>query len=233
MQITSPSPCPRSSPHGFADPYIHLRGVSQATTAPIRLDGAISLFGYYGNVPTSLVLWTPFLYRCSEPLFRPCLIRCANTGCPVDGCICASSQPRAQPLLTTYSQLGTISLLFRQTNIIWIIYVFAFHQISCLQWLRTHESQQLEDEMPLSKLYNPSALSASLCRCILVASLLKSHWYQGDIPQSIGSTLRLTKQLLPRLFPCASVCAAFVCFLVWNGGIVLGLYYYWDRLTRP
>lgn len=178
MQVTAASSRSRSSPYGFANSYIHLRGVSQAATPSNRLDGAISLFDHYGNVPTSLVLWTPFLHRRSEPLFCPCLIRRANTGRPVDGCVCASSQPRAYPPLTASLQLGAISLLFRQTNIIWIIYVFAFHQISGLRWLRSHELQS-GDEKPLSKLYDPSALSASLCRWILVASLSNLIGIQG------------------------------------------------------
>lgn len=91
MQVTTASPHPRSSPHGVADPYIHLRGVSQAAAPSVRPDGAVSLFGHYSNVSTALVLWTPFLHRRSEPLFCPHLIRRANTGRPVDSCIGARS----------------------------------------------------------------------------------------------------------------------------------------------
>ena len=65
MQVTPTSSGSRSSPHGFANPYIRLRGVSQATSPPIRLDGAISVFDYHSTVPTPLVLWIPFLHRCS------------------------------------------------------------------------------------------------------------------------------------------------------------------------
>lgn len=165
MQATAASSHSRSPPHGFPNPYIHLRGVSQATAPSVRLDGAVSLFDHYRNVPTALVLWTPFLYRRSEPLFRPRIVRRANTGRSVDSCVCAGfSQLRALSLFITYSQLGAISLLFRQTNIIWILYIFAFHQISCLRWLRTNKSQQSADGNSRSKPYDPPALSASLCK---------------------------------------------------------------------
>ena len=89
MQVTAASSHSRSSPHGFANPYIHLRGVSQATAPSVRLDGADSLFDHYSNVPTALVLWTPFLHLRSEPLFCPRVVRRANTGRPVDSCVCA------------------------------------------------------------------------------------------------------------------------------------------------
>ena len=89
MQATAASSHPRSPPHGFSNPYIRLRGVSQATAPSVRLDGAVSLFDHYSNVPTALVLWTPFLHRRSESLFCPRIVRRANTGRSMDSCVCA------------------------------------------------------------------------------------------------------------------------------------------------
>jgi hypothetical protein len=179
MQVTAAPSRSRSSHHGVANPYIKLGGVSQATAPSVRLDGAISLFDHYNNVPTTVVLWTPFLHRRPKPLFRSRLFRCANTGCPMDSCACAFSPHGAWPLLTTVSQLGAISLLFRQTNIIWIIYIFAFHQISCLRWLRADGLQQSVDRKHSSKPYDPPALNASLCMWTLEAFLLNLTSIQG------------------------------------------------------
>ncbi|KAH7915149.1 glycosyltransferase family 59 protein [Hygrophoropsis aurantiaca] len=91
--------------------------------------------------------------------------------------------------------LGGISCVFRQTNIIWIVYAYAASQLMHLRFKRG----------PVT-LHDPPALSAG----------------PYDLVRSITSAPSALRELLPSFVPYTLVFAAFGVFLRWNGGIVLG-----------
>ncbi|PVF95067.1 hypothetical protein CPB86DRAFT_739413 [Serendipita vermifera] len=92
--------------------------------------------------------------------------------------------------------LGLWSLFFRQTNIIWILYIFAFHNVFKLRWAREASNN----------LHDPPALRASFV----------------DLGRSIWSIVWAIPSLLIEFLPYGLLSLAFAVFVVWNGGIVLG-----------
>lgn len=115
----------------------------------------------------------------SAPFIRRCLL-CVDSNAPLIS-----------------SQVGATSLLFRQTNVVWVLFIVCTSLISQLRAIG---------------LADPSAANsspASLIRTLrqLVNLLLKP------------AVLRLSLSLV---LPYAPVFLGFAAFLVWNGGIVLG-----------
>jgi len=97
--------------------------------------------------------------------------------------------------------LGAISCTFRQTNIIWVLYAFASSQLMRLRFRRAAPGQK-----PLAKLHDPPSLDAE----------------PADLLQAVISAPQVVGELLPVFVPYACVLAAFLAFVVWNGGVVLG-----------
>ncbi|KAE8227334.1 hypothetical protein CF319_g184 [Tilletia indica] len=95
------------------------------------------------------------------------------------------------------SLAGLASLLFRQTNIIWVVFVLA---TSVVDALREHGLQDV-----LAEDVSPSALF----------SLLSSAFTTLTRPAAVQATGKLVAVYSP-------VIISFAAFLVWNGGIVLG-----------
>lgn len=96
--------------------------------------------------------------------------------------------------------LGLWSLFFRQTNIIWILYIFAYHNVFTLRWTRRTKGSKP------SILHDPPALNATFL----------------DIVYSFTSLVRAIPSLLWEFIPYGILSAAFAAFMIWNGGIVLG-----------
>ncbi|KAI9572687.1 glycosyltransferase family 59 protein [Boletus coccyginus] len=91
--------------------------------------------------------------------------------------------------------LGVISCLFRQTNIVWVMYAFAISQLMRLRFRRGN-----------ILLHDPPALSAG----------------PGDFLQSITSAPAVFPKLLVPFVRYMLVLVLFGAFVLWNGGIVLG-----------
>ncbi|KAF8922192.1 glucosyltransferase [Mucidula mucida] len=93
--------------------------------------------------------------------------------------------------------LGFISCTFRQTNIIWVMYSFAYSVLAEMRFRRPEGG---------AKLHDPSALEAHFGDLLLT---LRS------VPQVFAGVLRSFVPYTLLLTVCAS-------FVMWNGGIVLG-----------
>ncbi|THH12141.1 hypothetical protein EW145_g160 [Phellinidium pouzarii] len=93
--------------------------------------------------------------------------------------------------------LGLVSCTFRQTNIIWVLYAFAYSQLKDLQF-------RLSSKSPV--LYDPSALTA-----------LPSDWMK-----IVASLPRAIPEVLPHAAPYALDALVFAVFVYYNGGVVLG-----------
>lgn len=91
--------------------------------------------------------------------------------------------------------LGIVSCLFRQNNVIWVLYAYAASQLMRLRFKRGND-----------KLHDPPALGAGA----------------GDFIRSIMSAPKALPELLPAFAPYAVVLALFGGFVIWNDGIVLG-----------
>ncbi|KAG2155488.1 glycosyltransferase family 59 protein [Suillus clintonianus] len=90
--------------------------------------------------------------------------------------------------------LGIVSCLFRQNNVIWVLYAYAASQLMRLRFKRGHA------------LHDPPAMGAG----------------PSDFLRSIMSAPKVLLELLPPFAPYAVVLALFAGFVIWNGGIVLG-----------
>ena len=118
-------------------------------------------------------------------------------------------------------KLGLWSLFFRQTNIIWILYIFAYHNIFKLRWARPVEGV---------KLYDPPALSATLSELLAFVVMADSNCASvGDTLYSFASIFRVIPSLIWEFIPYGLLSAAFAGFVVWNGGIVLGASSLWGK----
>ncbi|KAH7104544.1 alpha-2-glucosyltransferase Alg10 [Auriculariales sp. MPI-PUGE-AT-0066] len=107
---------------------------------------------------------------------------------------CVAAAARGQHFLA--SMLGAASCTFRQTNIVWVLYAYAANRLANLRFRRDLKT----------KLHDPPALETR----------------PSDIPKTLQSMLGVIPALLETALPYAAVVAAFVAFVVWNGGIVLG-----------
>ncbi|OZJ01993.1 hypothetical protein BZG36_04691 [Bifiguratus adelaidae] len=103
------------------------------------------------------------------------------------------------------------AVFFRQTNIIWLCFIAG---ISLCQMVEEEERKSVNDSR-IDPLYNPP---------------LAHDWTLADTIGTLCMTFGSLAQLVPahltrliiRLMPFATCLGAFVVFLVWNGGIVLG-----------
>ncbi|KAF8316063.1 hypothetical protein DL93DRAFT_786916 [Clavulina sp. PMI_390] len=102
--------------------------------------------------------------------------------------------------------LGLASCFFRQTNIIWVAYALGFGALAKLHRPPPRSTTGTAAVAPASPLYDPPARSATIFDIIQCFVFL---------PNAILSVTEV-------LAPYAAVAAAFVGFVVWNGGIVLG-----------
>ncbi|EJD55635.1 glucosyltransferase, partial [Auricularia subglabra TFB-10046 SS5] len=94
--------------------------------------------------------------------------------------------------------LGVLACTFRQTNIVWLLYAFAANRLSHLRFRRAPPGA--------ATLHDPPSLDAT----------------PGDLIKTLQSAFGVLPVLLEPIAPYAAVVAAFVGFVVWNGGIVLG-----------
>ncbi|KAF8649765.1 hypothetical protein AX16_005532 [Volvariella volvacea WC 439] len=97
--------------------------------------------------------------------------------------------------------LGLISCLFRQTNVVWVLYAYASSQLMYLRFRRASPGAN-----PPAKLHDPPALSGS----------------PVDLLRSIQSVPKVLPDISPSFIPYTLVLIAFGAFIAWNGGIVLG-----------
>jgi len=97
--------------------------------------------------------------------------------------------------------LGALSCTFRQTNVVWVLYAYALHQLMGLRFRRSEPGAA-----HLARLHDPPALVAG----------------PADIPRLLASLPGILPDVLPSFVPYALVVAGFGAFVVWNGGIVLG-----------
>ncbi|EJD04392.1 glucosyltransferase [Fomitiporia mediterranea MF3/22] len=103
---------------------------------------------------------------------------------------------------TLAALLGLISCTFRQTNIIWVLYAFAYSQLRVLRYQR----KSADPESKSATLYDPPALEAK----------------PSDLPKILLSLPHALPQVLPRAIPYVIDAIIFAAFVYWNGGIVLG-----------
>ncbi|TDL28757.1 glucosyltransferase [Rickenella mellea] len=96
---------------------------------------------------------------------------------------------------------GAISCTFRQTNIVWVLYAFAYSQVTVLRFPRPSASGPT-----VPKLHDVPASSAG----------------PMDIIRSILTIPRIVPDILRPGLPYAFDLILFGGFVVWNGGIVLG-----------
>ncbi|EIW86477.1 glycosyltransferase family 59 protein [Coniophora puteana RWD-64-598 SS2] len=94
--------------------------------------------------------------------------------------------------------LGALSCLFRQTNIVWVLYAYAASQLMRLRFKRAKDTT--------TKLHDPPALEAGPL----------------DLLRSVASAPYVLSELARPLVPYTFVLALFGAFVWWNGGIVLG-----------
>ncbi|KAI0257323.1 glucosyltransferase [Lactifluus subvellereus] len=97
--------------------------------------------------------------------------------------------------------LGIISCMFRQTNIIWVLYAYGSSQLTYLRFRRAPSGGSGP-----AKLHDPPALAAEPL----------------DLVRSIHSAPGILPDILPAFTPYALTLASFGGFVFWNGGIVLG-----------
>ncbi|KAH9982705.1 glucosyltransferase [Lactifluus volemus] len=90
--------------------------------------------------------------------------------------------------------LGIISCVFRQTNIIWVLYAYGSSQLTYLRFRQP------------AKLHDPPALAAE----------------PRDLVRSVRSAFGVLPEILPAFTPYALTLLSFGGFVIWNGGIVLG-----------
>ncbi|KAI5119916.1 hypothetical protein M0805_000881 [Coniferiporia weirii] len=101
---------------------------------------------------------------------------------------------------TLAASLGLVSCMFRQTNIIWVLYAFVYSQLKALHFRRVPADSKS------SSLYDPPAL---LAKC--------SDWLKV-----LTSLPNVILEIIPHAAPYAIDAILFSGFVYWNGGIVLG-----------
>ncbi|KAL5495666.1 ALG10 [Sanghuangporus weigelae] len=100
---------------------------------------------------------------------------------------------------TLSALLGLMSCAFRQTNIIWVMYAYAYSQLRALRY----QTKSSESEV---KLYDPPALSTA----------------PSDLLKVLFSVPRVLPLVVYSAVPYAIDVFLFAIFVYWNGGIVLG-----------
>jgi len=122
-------------------------------------------------------------------------------------------------------QLGLISCTFRQTNVVWVLYAYAASQLMYLRFRRGAPGVSSP-----KKLHDPPALSATPGMCVSPCSLVDrrifyfSHPVSGDLVRSLLSAPQILVDILPSFIPYTLVVAAFAAFVLYNGGVVLGMF---------
>jgi alpha-1,2-glucosyltransferase len=77
---------------------------------------------------------------------------------------------------------------------------------------------------PLKKLHDPPALSAAPGMCVSPdPGPLDYLLHLGDLVRSVLSAPKVLADILPSFIPYTLVVAAFAAFVLYNGGIVLGM----------
>ncbi|KAF8420701.1 alpha-1,2 glucosyltransferas-like protein alg10 [Tirmania nivea] len=129
--------------------------------------------------------------------------------------------------------LSAISLLFRQTNVLWTAFFCVFNVLSRLEreaialkkkdkggsppkFIISSYQQILENAWQTGDVYNP----------LLAEADIPGGWCLSGIVVSITSllfsVLRFPLQAFLAIIPFMTVITGFVAFVTWNGGIVLG-----------
>jgi alpha-1,2-glucosyltransferase len=111
-----------------------------------------------------------------------------------------------------------VSCLFRQTNVIWVLYAYATTQVMHLRYRRTPPGQQ-----ELAKFHDPLALEAGPGMIHRRQSGIfgLTHWVD-DLMKTLKSLPGVLPDLMTTFVPYAGVLVGFTGFVIWNGGIVLG-----------
>jgi len=101
--------------------------------------------------------------------------------------------------------VGTVSVIFRQTNIVWVVF-FGFCVVC-----ETLFNTVMPDQYSLSKLTDHAAVVRHIC-----------SWLRNSLREDRRRLSNLICQILQNVWPYFIVCLAFLIFLWVNNGIVVG-----------
>lgn len=123
---------------------------------------------------------------------------------------------------------SAVSLLFRQTNVLWTAFLALVAVVDTLKPVENVEAQSRKPASSLSpgevvqrawtdgKVYDPALSEVDA----------PSWWILTGIPTSVlslaAAALRSPQKAFQAVIPFAIVMGGFVVFIIWNGGIVLG-----------
>jgi len=136
------------------------------------------------------------------------------------------------------AMFGSFSILFRQTNVIWIIFFAANGAISYIQDLypkdnvshksieATHQSNKVvssRDNKTTAQGLRRRQINSPISKKVVVSESSKLYNSLAEEVWDICLKLWNSKcEVLIAFAPFAFVMVAFVAFIIWNGGIVLG-----------
>ena len=106
--------------------------------------------------------------------------------------------------------------MFRQTNIIWVLFAFVYNQLRTLQFRNA-----VKEQKPVG-LYDPQALSVETCLFPFIIFLAGAEWSPADWLMILKSIPGVVTMVLPQSIPFLVDVLLFAVFIYWNGGIVLG-----------
>ena|ERR1700722_2589242 len=107
-----------------------------------------------------------------------------------------------------------MSCTFRQTNIVWVIYVYAATLLMRLRFKPGEKS--LHD--PLALAAEPGGNGFAKWTVFIISPYL----FLDDFTKALWSVPKVIPEILENAIPYAFVLAIFGALVAWNGGIVLG-----------